>query len=535
MSHHCCSWAMGLVAIAALAPPSSAGNDVKANADGPGTVQNEVRIAHDFLHNALVVAYNDRIGSVPTTPIGISSSMNGGLTWLDTQLGVPQDPFSPPGVTLPNIFDPFISFGPPDNVYAGYIATAGGVSPRSAICIERSIDGGVTWTGPTTIAANLGAIGPIDPNYRFNDRPTMHVSVFAQVAVTWIKDVGVNQPTSDIYYASSPPPPGPPPGPFPPTGLNFSVPMTVNDNPNGTDFANVPDVKIHPQGNTYVAWIDVDVTQPDATTATIRIDRTVEPFPVSFGTDRNVITIDPLPQNLSTSGGGVDARAGSYPVMALDEADATGQTIYLAYAATPQPFTGDQADIYFIKSVDGGQNWTPSLRLNDDTTITDQMHPAIAYQQGGGGGMIVVCWYDKRNCSNDDRWDVYMTRSVNGGATFAPNRLVSDQTFVTAQSSAGAPWLGEYLGLTFDQAQTAHIAFTSSVTDIRGDVYYDRVPASAVKAADINNSGSVNTDDLVAVILNWGRCPLCQSCPADVNRSGTVDVDDLIAVILNWG
>ncbi len=54
--------------------------------------------------------------------------------------------------------------------------------------------------------------------------------------------------------------------------------------------------------------------------------------------------------------------------------------------------------------------------------------------------------------------------------------------------------------------------------------------------ADTNASGSVNVDDLIAVILGWGPCPGSPApCPADTNSSDTVDVDDLIAGILAWG
>jgi predicted outer membrane repeat protein len=52
---------------------------------------------------------------------------------------------------------------------------------------------------------------------------------------------------------------------------------------------------------------------------------------------------------------------------------------------------------------------------------------------------------------------------------------------------------------------------------------------------DINNSGSVDVDDLIAVILSWGCVNPPGPCDADVDGSGTVDVDDLIAVILAWG
>jgi hypothetical protein len=53
--------------------------------------------------------------------------------------------------------------------------------------------------------------------------------------------------------------------------------------------------------------------------------------------------------------------------------------------------------------------------------------------------------------------------------------------------------------------------------------------------ADINNSGAIDVDDLIAVILAWGGCANCSNCPPDINGSCTVDVDDLIAVILAWG
>jgi hypothetical protein len=54
--------------------------------------------------------------------------------------------------------------------------------------------------------------------------------------------------------------------------------------------------------------------------------------------------------------------------------------------------------------------------------------------------------------------------------------------------------------------------------------------------ADTNNDGSVDVDDLIAVILSWGPCQeLCAADVAPPGGNGQVDVDDLIAVILAWG
>jgi hypothetical protein len=83
---------------------------------------------------------------------------------------------------------------------------------------------------------------------------------------------------------------------------------------------------------------------------------------------------------------------------------------------------------------------------------------------------------------------------------------------------------------------------TLTCTVTPGDGTEDGPPAlasvivSGPHTPDVNCSGQVDVDDLIAVILAWGACPAPPApCPADVNSSGAVDVDDLIAVVLNWG
>ncbi len=74
-----------------------------------------------------------------------------------------------------------------------------------------------------------------------------------------------------------------------------------------------------------------------------------------------------------------------------------------------------------------------------------------------------------------------------------------------------------------------------------GAVYvFDEILTPVI--GDITGDGTVNVDDLVAVILAWGPCPQPPTpggCPADIAPqgapNGVVVVDDLIMVILNWG
>jgi hypothetical protein len=58
---------------------------------------------------------------------------------------------------------------------------------------------------------------------------------------------------------------------------------------------------------------------------------------------------------------------------------------------------------------------------------------------------------------------------------------------------------------------------------------------NACCSPDVNNSGFVDVDDLITVIVGWGPCTNCAVCVGDINHSCTVDVDDLIAVIVGWG
>ena len=464
-------WALFLAPGLALA-----GTDVPVNGDPPGTVQNEVRITRNATDAAnFVVAYNDNVGAA-SSPLGVSFSLDGGATWSDRQLGVPIHPLlatPDDGIFLPFIFDPYIDSDSQGNIYAGYIATDGSAGGPSGIFIERSTNKGATWSGPTRIDFNIRSLflPPPPPDlYRFNDRPDMTVDAADDVYVVWIKDVGVGQPTSDIYFAKSPPPGAP--GPGNPTGLDFTglapgsvAPQTVNDNPNGIDFANVPDVEVAPDGTVYVAWIDFDVTIANANAGSLLIDRSFDGG-VSFGPDLLIQAIDPLPKNLTTAGGAPDARAGSYPSIAIDPANS--QTVYAVWAA--EPAGSDEGDIFFARSTDGGVTWpAPPLLVNDDATGNDQFHPVIAVKPDG---TIDVAWYDKRNSPNDDAWDVYFARSTDGGASFGANRRISDTTFATPTDLGGSPWLGEYLDLEVDTVN-AYLAFTSGVNDARGDIFFD--------------------------------------------------------------
>ena len=72
--------------------------------------------------------------------------------------------------------------------------------------------------------------------------------------------------------------------------------------------------------------------------------------------------------------------------------DPSGNTVFLTYAAEVTG-TGDEGDIFFTKSTNGGLNWTTPIRVNNDATTNDQIHPEIAQKPNGDIDLskVVLC------------------------------------------------------------------------------------------------------------------------------------------------
>jgi hypothetical protein len=77
------------------------------------------------------------------------------------------------------------------------------------------------------------------------------------------------------------------------------------------------------------------------------------------------------------------------------------------------------------------------------------------------------------------------------------------------------------------------VTFNRDSDDV--SVLINQTPAPPVIPGDVTGDGSVNVDDLLAVINAWGPCGSSGNCPADLNDDGQVNVDDLLLVINNWG
>ncbi len=104
----------------------------------------------------------------------------------------------------------------------------------------------------------------------------------------------------------------------------------------------------------------------------------------------------------------------------------------------------DQRD-GFVAYSDNGTSWSTPTRIDDDGIGYDLFLPEIAV---GADGCPYVRWFDHRDETYGSKANVYMTRSADGGATWAANQVItSTQSNFTLAPSNIQPNMGDYSGI----------------------------------------------------------------------------------------
>ena len=90
---------------------------------------------------------------------------------------------------------------------------------------------------------------------------------------------------------------------------------------------------------------------------------------------------------------------------------------------------GDKADVFFVRSTDGGASWTNPVPVNTVWT-NDQWMPVLAVKPDGT--QLFIAWYDRRNDTNNSLIDFYgrwATVATNGEVTFGTEFKISTTNF----------------------------------------------------------------------------------------------------------
>jgi hypothetical protein len=132
-------------------------------------------------------------------------------------------------------------------------------------------------------------------------------------------------------------------------------------------------------------------------------------------------------------------RCNGMPVLMTNTSKTTARgSIYLTWA--DQRNGANDTDIWFVRSNNGGDNWTNPLRINTDGKGKHQYLPWMAVDQMTG--FFYVLFYDRRNY-DDNNTDVYLAVSMDNGNTFR-NVKISEKPFIPTETS----FFGDYLNIS---------------------------------------------------------------------------------------
>jgi hypothetical protein len=239
-------------------------------------------------------------------------------------------------------------------------------------------------------------------------------------------------------------------------GDSFSSPYQINALSN--DLGNMPIQDIASNGDVFVLWVDYNVISGGE--GVLMLDKSTDGG-VSWGNDIIIDTINLPPIRMNQ---GVDVRSKGAAILRTGHLDSN--ILYVVYAADPDSNGLDEADVFFIKSIDGGVNWSSPKRINRDQSTNDQILP---WMEVSNDGIIDIAWYDRRNDVSDLQWDIYYTYSLDGGDSFEIEKKLNSSSFGTSVSTRGGPWFGEYLGMTVIDS-VVFVSYCSSQIDLKGDV-----------------------------------------------------------------
>jgi hypothetical protein len=131
-------------------------------------------------------------------------------------------------------------------------------------------------------------------------------------------------------------------------------------------------------------------------------------------------------------------RANGLPILVCDLSEGPNRgTLYLNWC--DQRNGRNNTDVMLMSSKDGGLTWTEPQIVNQDDSKKQQFFTWMTVDQSNGN--LYFVYYDRRNYE-DNRTDVYLTVSRDGGETFIDHRI-SESPFIPN----GKVFFGDYLNI----------------------------------------------------------------------------------------
>ncbi|MGD8413888.1 MAG: sialidase family protein, partial [Candidatus Latescibacterota bacterium] len=356
--------AVAFICLCSVVPPAALAQFTNVRVSDPGYV--------DYPPEEVVISIN------PADPLNIAAGANvtyyyystdGGYTWTQGNLT------STYGVWG----DPCVTFDALGNLYFAHLSwpnqTAGDWLDR--IVVQKSTNGGMTWDNGVGVGYNP----PKDQDKEWIAADKTGSVYHNNLYMAWTEFDDLETPSSGdstrIVFSRSTD-----------QGATWSAPIQVGERQGNCYDGNltvegaVP--AVGPNGEIYMAWAGYNK---------IYFDKSLDGG-VTWGTDV-VIAQQVAGWNFSVPG---IYRCNGFPITLCDAGNSAYRGhIYVVYS--DQPNGPGDTDIFFVKSTDGGTNWSAPQEVIQEAQPRHQFFPWAALDPTTGG--LYVDFYDRRYVGGD--------------------------------------------------------------------------------------------------------------------------------------
>jgi Secretion system C-terminal sorting domain len=226
-------------------------------------------------------------------------------------------------------------------------------------------------------------------------------------------------------------------------GLNWSPGINISANTAGGSHDQGVNLQTGPNGEVYAAWAIYDTWPADE--SAIGFARSTDGGATFQPSQRIINNI----RGIRITEAGKNMRTNSFPVMAVDNSYGPNRGhIYVVWTnvGTPGTNTGNDVDIYMIKSTNGGTSWSTPALIHRKTAGQGKKHYLPWITCDPTTGKLHVVFYDDRN-TGAAQCETWVSSSFDGGATWDDYK-VSDVAFTPVPiPDLAFKYFGDYLGI----------------------------------------------------------------------------------------
>jgi hypothetical protein len=424
---------------------------VQVNVDGNGQnivgdAANEPSIAVDPTdRNKITIGWR-QFNTVSSNfrQAGYGFSTNGGQTWTF------------PGVIEPGIFrsDPVLDADKDGNIFYNSLTN----SPEFLCDVFKSSDGGSSWDGGTFAQGGDKQWMTID---KTDGTGSGHNYSF------WTSFYSVCDP--DFFTRST---------------------------DGGASFEDCVSIPNDPQWGTLAVNSDGDLYVGGTIGFDFLVAKSINAKNPSVTVSWNMNTVVDLDGSIAFGGGPNPGGLLGQTWIAVDTSGGLYHGNVYLLCSVERNSSSDPADVMFVRSTDGGVNWSSPIKINDDPGTN-------AYQWFGTmsvapNGRIDVVWLDTRDNSASNISALYYSNSMDGGVTWSPNERLSD-FFNSHLGWPNQDKMGDYFDMVSDN-NGASLAWAATFNSEQ-DVYYSYIANTTIIPVELVSFSASAAASVVT--LSW--------------------------------